>query len=522
MKFKGYKVGDIYLTKHQLENMKIPGTDICIPIGSVPYEECYTETIENVVIELVCDRKLFSFPVYRPNLDSMCDGRSKIRGNGEPVDFDLLFQDNRNRKALIVRIDEWQAPKANNYIGPNLQCYMTPEKIVKDVCSQFESEFNNFTTSEFWVLFNLEFIDELVFERNVKRPRIKFFTDNVIKSKWAVKMYGVESYVINIDEFLNQDKIMPKSNKIIVVGNPPYNENSNDKDSRPIYNRFIETVIDYIKPSKLSMIVPSRWMLGGKGLDKFRNRMMNDSHIVKCNDYKNYDIFPGVDIAVGVNYFLWDSEYNGPCNFNGELRYLNEFDVVVRDAESIGIITNVKSNNTLFLIDSVSVSRPYNIRTSEPVTKSGILCLYTQKLGKQYVSQKSVTDKQNNINSWRVIVPIAPIAGQTNFNKPISIYNNNNIIKLPPSEICSEAYIVLKTLSSEYECDNFITYMKTKFFRFLLLLRIDGQNVSRDCYAWVPDQEDYTRSYNDEYLYQKYNLSPEQIEYIESKIKTIP
>jgi hypothetical protein len=309
----------------------------------------------------------------------------------------------------------------------------------------------------------------------------------------------------------------------VIIGNPPYNENSNDKESRPIYNRFIETVIDYIKPSKLSMIVPSRWMLGGKGLDKFRNRMMNDSHIVKCNDYKNsYDIFPGVDIAVGVNYFLWDSEYNGPCNFNGELRYLNEFDVVVRDAESIGIITNVKSNNTSFLIDSVSVSRPYNIRTSEPVTESGILCLYTQKLGKQYVSQKSVTNKQNNINSWRVIVPIAPIAGQTNFNKPISIYNNNNIIKLPPSEICSEAYIVLKTLSSEYECDNFITYMKTKFFRFLLLLRIDGQNVSRDCYAWVPDQEDYSRSYNDEYLYQKYNLSPEQIEYIESKIKTIP
>jgi site-specific DNA-methyltransferase (adenine-specific) len=524
MKFKGFKVGEHYLSAYQLEWIKKAETtspellSICNNA-----EEYYSETIGGDEVELICDRKTFSFPVYRLNLDNMCDGRSKKRGNGEPVDFDLIFQDKRNRKALIIRIDEWQDPETNNYIGPNLQCYMTPEKLVKEMCSQFEEEFNNFTTSEFWVLFNLEFIDELVFERSVKRSRVKFFTDNVIKAKWAVKMYGVESYVINVDEFLNQDKIMPKSNKIIVIGNPPYNENSNDSDSRPIYNRFIETVIDYIKPTKLSMIVPSRWMLGGKGLDKFRNRMMNDSHIVKCNDYKNsYDIFPGVDIAVGVNYFLWDSEYTGPCNFNGEIRYLNEFDVVVRDKESIGIIKNIQSNDKLFLIDSVSVSKPYNIRTSEPTTASGILCLYTQKLGKQYVNQKSVTDKQNNINSWRVIVPIAPIAGQTNFNKPISIYNNNNIIKLPPSEICSEAYIVLKTLSSEYECDNFITYMKTKFFRFLLLLRIDGQNVSRDCYAWVPDQEDYSRSYNDEYLYQKYNLSQEQIEYIESKIKTIP
>lgn len=377
---------------------------------------------------------------------------------------------------------------------------------------------------EFQIWFNLEFIEVLRYTHGILGKKILFVTDSLIKAKWANILYDVNVRIVpSITSIIETEgRTMPKSNKLIVIGNPPYNANSNSRDSKPIYNRFIETIIDYIRPAKLSMIVPSRWMVGGKGLDKFRNRMMLDRRFKICRDFKNsHDIFPRVDIPGGVNYFLWDSSHSGPCDFNGISRYIGEYDIVVRDNCARSIINKIKTSCSKYIIDNVSTSKPYNIRTSEPIVETGILCFYNQSIGKKNVSEKSVIDKQKNLNLWKVIVPIAPIAGQTNFNKPISIFNNGNISILPPMEICSETYIVLNSFNTENECFNFISYIKTKFFRFMLLQRIDSQNVSRDCYAWIPDQIDYSRSYSDEYLYAKYSLTKEEIDNIDGKIKDI-
>jgi len=530
MKFKGFKVGEHYLTRYQLETMKLPGQNTPIPVDSVYHEECYSETVDGIETELVCDRKTFSFPVYRPNLDKMCDGRSKKRGNGEPVDFDLLFQDKRNRKALIVRIDEWQDPETNNYIGPNLQCYMTPEKIIKDMCSQFEQEFNNFTTSEFWVMFNLEFIDELVFERNVKRSRVKFFTDNVIKAKWAVKMYGVESYVINVDEFLNQDKIMPKSNKIIVIGNPPY-QTQTDKQklrdidgadqTKPLYDKFVTTIIDNINPNKFTPIIPSKWMSGGMGLDTFRLKMMNDCRIKSINHFSGAkEVFKSVEIGGGVNYFLWESEYSGPCSFSDGntvvSRYLNEFEIILQDNTACSIIRKVKEVSEKFVSEKVCSRKPFGLASNHSkFSDTGIRCYVVDK-SEKFVSPDKFVDTNNILNKYKVCM-----AGASGFFREAK-YTVGNPFIIKPNEICTETYIVINSFETENEAKNFVVYAHTKFFKFLLWQMLTTQNNSRKCYNYVPDQEDYSRSYNDEYLYQKYNLSQEQIEYIESKIKTIP
>lgn len=485
----------------------------------------YNSSIQDILskknIEFEEDATRFNFPIAIPKFNVLFE--EKKTTNGEILTIEKIRNKFENRKAIYEKLKDYggDGREGTSRIGSNVQCVPTPFNIAREMVELFSLEELRF--SEIYVMFSLEFLEVLVSEKGINPKNIHFFSDNIPKCKWAKVMYNVDGYIVNINEFLSQkENDMPKSNNIIVIGNPPYNEGSNAKDSKPIYNRFIETIIDCVEPNKFSMIVPSRWMIGGKGLDSFRERMMNDTHMKVCVDFKNsYDIFPGVDIAVGVNYFLWDSEYIGGCNFNGVERNLNDFDIVVRDVEALSIIKKIKKSSGTFLVDNVSVSKPYNIRTSEPPTKDGVLCLYTQSLGKQYVDNNSVIDKQNNINKWKVIAPIAPIAGQTNFDKPISIYNNNNIILLPPTEICSETYIVLNSFETKEACNNFVSYMKTKFFRLMLLLRIDGQNVSRDCYSWVPDQLDYTKEYTDEELYEKYNLSQEEISYIESKIKSI-
>jgi len=427
-----------------------------------------------------------------------------------------------HRRLIIKRVNdklEENVIGINKSFDNNLQKVHTPDNICDDMVDLIDF---SITTDIFYVFFSLEYVEALVYRKGVNPKQVKYFSDSISKSRVGT-MLGVESFVLNVDEFLKGNN-MPKSNNIVVIGNPPYNKNSNEKDSVPIYNNFIETIIDTIAPSKFSFIVPSRWMLGGKGLDQFRERMLNDFRFKKIVDFKTAtNIFPGAEIAGGVNYFLWDKTHNGRCDYNGTKRMLNEHDIIIRDNLSVTIINKIISSKEPTFMGKVSSSKPYNIRTSEPTFEAknvdNILCLITQKIGKKFVKIDNVTNKRNDICKWKVIVPIAPIAGQTNFENEISIFHTNNIFILPPDEICSETYLVINSFDSYEECENFKTYILTKFFRFVLLCRLDGQNVSQDCYRWVPDQLDYTKTYSDEELFEKYGLDEEEIAHINSKIK---
>lgn len=315
-----------------------------------------------------------------------------------------------------------------------------------------------------------------------------------------------------------------------VVGNPPYQMETGGagRQAKPVYNLFVETSKN-LNPNYISMITPSRWFSGGMGLDKFRSNMMTDRHIMKIVDYPNVkDVFTTVDIAGGVNYFLWSNSYNGKCEMinyiNGdryiENRYLDEFSTIVRFNQALPIIRKVfqieKPIKTME--DTVSPQKPFDIPTSYEPKESGIPCYFIQKIGKKYADPNDVKDPNNLLNKWKLLVPRSPIAGQTDFTKPVGFYYDGNTNIAKPGECCTESFIVAGAFDTEEEVLNFKTYLFTKTVRFLLLQAVVSQDVLRNKYCFVPALEKYDTRYTDELLCKRWNITDEEWKYIDSRI----
>ena len=138
----------------------------------------------------------------------------------------------------------------------------------------------------------------------------------------------------------------------VIIGNPPYqlSDGGYGKSAKPIYQLFVNQA-KKLKPRYLTMVIPSRWFSGGRGLEEFRKEMLSDKHIRVLVDYENFkDIFPGVDLAGGACYFLWDRDQAGDCkvvNCSSGYedvsmnRYLDEFDVFLRSNQALSIVRKV-------------------------------------------------------------------------------------------------------------------------------------------------------------------------------------
>jgi site-specific DNA-methyltransferase (adenine-specific) len=254
--------------------------------------------------------------------------------------------------------------------------------------------------------------------------------------------------------------------------------------------------------------------------------MLADRRIRLIQDFpKNYDVFKGANIPGGVSYFLWDRDHDGPCEFNGISRYLNEFDIVVRDNMSISILKKVlkKHSGKPFCDSRVFPQKPFGLRTNfrnwvDEGTEGAVKC-YAQKRCEKRVASGCYTDPHNILKLWKVLGSAGTGHNGEIFTKGKNNIGYRNVFLGDNNSICLETYIVLGAFNTKKEAENYIKYTQTKFFQVLLSLRVSSQILSRDKFSWVPDFEDYTVEYTDQDLYEYFGLTKREIDHIENTIK---
>lgn len=344
---------------------------------------------------------------------------------------------------------------------------------------------------------------------------------------------ALETYAYNFIHTEKHEKIFNMKFDVI-VGNPPYqlSDGGNSRSAKPIYHKFIEQA-KRLNPRYLTMIVPARWYAGGKGLDDFRKEMLEDKHIRKLIDFENSnDVFPGVDVAGGICYFLWDRDNPGLCEIVNLIdgkqvkseRALNEFPLLIRHSQAIPIIRKVlskKENGGKRLSEVVSSRKPFGLPTNYKPKNSGVPCWFIQKIGLKYASKNDISDDNKLLDKWKFLAPKAPIAGQTDFSKPVGFYYDGNTRIAKPGECCTESFIVLGAFSSEKEVLAYKSYIFTKVVRFLLLQTVVSQDVTRSNFQFIPDLGKYEGEYTDKMLIERWGITDEEWNFIDSKIKNI-
>lgn len=332
----------------------------------------------------------------------------------------------------------------------------------------------------------------------------------------------------------NPEKLWGENMKFdVIIGNPPYQMSDGGggqgASASPIYHKFIINSIK-LKSRYLVMITPSKWFVGGKVPNSFRNQMLSDKHIKEIHDFVHAsDCFSGVEIAGGVSFFLRDSNYEGKCHVvtihniqNNEQdesdRYLKEegCDVFIRYSKGVDIINAIKMKNPRDYFNTiVSERNPFGFSTSYRGRLEGDIQLYHSQ-GKSMVLDKDVKYNVDYINNYKVFVSYAN--GNAMKKVPYSVISEPFLGR--QKTVCTDTYLIVgaKIIHDEAEAYNLISYMKTKFFRFLLSLKKITPVASSDCYSLIPMQ-DFSKPWTDEELYKKYNLSQEEIDFIESMIK---
>lgn len=317
----------------------------------------------------------------------------------------------------------------------------------------------------------------------------------------------------------------------VIIGNPPYQMKggAGGTSDSSIYHLFVEQA-KKLEPRYLSMVIPSRWMAGGRGMDEFRKTMLTERHISHLVDYtKMSTAFPGVDFEGGVGYFLWNREYQGDAQyilFQGEecfpslKRDLGAHDIFIRDHRALGILERVQTTKEPTMDAVISADTPFGLPTNFSDYKEqpfhGSVAIYLTNRGQRIVAHTSRSNVKKNvhlINSWKVLLPEA--YGERGAIPALVL--GPSIVASPPS-VCTQTYLIVGSLTSEEEANSLQRYTKTRFFRFLVSLRKITQHALRSTYSWVP-QQSWDRTWTDAMLYEKYGITQEEQAYIESMIR---
>lgn len=328
----------------------------------------------------------------------------------------------------------------------------------------------------------------------------------------------------------------------VIIGNPPYqlSDGGAQASAIPIYNKFVNQA-KKLRPSYLCMIIPARWMTGGRGLDDFRSEMIHDTSIQVLHDYADSsDCFTGVEIKGGVCYFLRNSHYNGKCHIyrhaSNTVRESERFlveegdEIFVREDRLISIKNKVGVTDTTSFDTIVSSMKPYGLRgdvfkdpykyglpAMSETEKAGfyrVLGLDNLKRTYRYIPKDyPIPTKNTNINKWKLFVTR---------NWGIGSFEDipSNPVIAGPGDLCTETFIEFGPFETRSEVENVLSYLKTKFFRAMVAIRKQDQGSSKAVYHYVPLQ-DFSKPWTDKELYKKYSLTNDEISFIETNIKAM-
>jgi site-specific DNA-methyltransferase (adenine-specific) len=384
-------------------------------------------------------------------------------------------------------------------------------------------------------------------EGNVWHQRIKHSYDSKGRctecggTKTQLEQPGRDNYAYGFIHKEGRQQITKETNMKfdVVVGNPPYQMDADAEGQNvvPIYDKFVDEAIK-LNPQFIAMIMPSRWLAGGKWLDGFRDRMLNDTRIRKMVDYPNAsELFPGVEIKGGVLYFLWDRDNPGSCAATTRRgddvvgpteRNLGQYDVFVRDARALTILEKVLAKKEPSFADLVSTRDPFGPALSSNFTgyrkndkkKDGDLKLYMNQGGSRvtkWVPSEFVTKNLPLVKKWKLLVPKA---GSDGGQKLPDVVLGQPLVSEPGS-VCTLTYLAIGPFDTKTVTTNVDAYMRTRFARFLVSLRKISQDTTQKVFTWVP-QQTWDRTWTDAELYKKYGITKEEQEYIEAMVKEMP
>lgn len=317
----------------------------------------------------------------------------------------------------------------------------------------------------------------------------------------------------------------------VIIGNPPYqlSDGGAGASAIPLYHKFVEQA-KKLNPKYLSMIIPARWFAGGRGLAQFRNEMRNDKRIKRLVDYpKSRECFPGVDIAGGVCYFLWDKDYHGVCRFISRIkgketvseRFLDEFEMVLRDNVGIDIVHKVLSAKEVMMSDVVLKVSPFGLRSyergEEKPFKNSIKLVSSG--GEGFIDKSAVLKNQHLIEDYKVCIGyLNPDRAGVNNAADGMINVTTKVRLLEKDTVVTETYIIPYTSPDYEKAVKCVNYIKTKFVRFMIQLTLSSMHIAQKNFSFVPVQ-DFNEEWTDEKLFAKYGITKEEQDFIDSLIR---
>ena len=317
----------------------------------------------------------------------------------------------------------------------------------------------------------------------------------------------------------------------VIIGNPPYQlrdgAGGQGSSARPLYNLFVE-MGKKLAPKYMFFITPSRWFVGGKGLDQFRDVMLQDKHFTELRDFPiTFMCFPGVKIEGGVSYFLWERDKTAPCHIvtaptydttEERVEFLQrpDTDVFIRYIVGESVIDKVRSLKEESFASLVSPRKPFGLDStfrlfSTTCTEDSVKIYANKSQG--YVLKSFVSGYQDLIDAYKVYISFAYGMGN---EPPYQVLNKPFVGE--PNSCCTETYLLIGPLASRAEAENITTYMCTRFFRFLVMMKKITQNGTAKVYEFVPMQ-DFSKPWTDAELYAKYGLTDDEIAFIERMVK---